>query len=630
MTDALTAQQQVAQDLAMFQTPNLDGVDLTTVFTDQAELQQELARGEGLAPKGGGPKDWWFSEMGQQIVQMVPFAVPIPGMPGKVKWTWVSNYHHHNGFFPKDHPIVKEMKKHLPGWALMCPAQTYGKECIVCELRFTFGNHYKDHTQEGWKHPDIRNNGLWADERSLSYVQVLEGSGAWLQTERGQQWEQQCLGSYRDKALSVFNEGIVEAKKSLAEEEAWDPRKPYLTILNKNQYKEIKQISLHPSIGDIANPLNGVPFAMTVSVNTKTNYRDHHVMQLAARPLLADAAGQPDQVGIMEMLKATKNLYGYRLPWSAEVTAAVRQRVAQIEAAYLGKGPSHPVANIGPPGTGAAPSSYMGTGGGFPALPAPAAPPVSVGPGIPAAAMPPAAPVPAAVSVGPVAPFLPPVAGPPPVAAPPMVVGPPPMTGPPPPMAGPAPVAAAMPAAAIPPVAPAAAPPMVPPVAVAPLAPPAPMVPPVAPALVAAVPAPVAPVAAVPAPVAPVAAVPAPVAPVAPVPAPVAPVAPVPATVAPVAPVPAPVPAPVAPVAAVPAPVAAVPAPVAPAPAQAAPAAPVAPPVQEVPVVASEAAQGPTANIGANGKPPCFKSGSYDSGSPVCLGCEFEISCSDG
>lgn len=274
--------------------------------------------------------------MGQQVIQLAPFYYEEAG---KVQWDFMVGLHVHKGFI-KDDSVIKHMKDTLPGWDLMCPAETHGVECPICQFRWDLADHMEKQGfgKERWKFPQFKDNGLWPQFRAIAQVVVHRSAGRFLAEDRGKKWAMSQRASLSDSEsrLKSFLEGCSEAEKDHAAK-AYPPGSLFLTTMRETQFDQIMQIAQNPDYGRVYHPTAGRPFTFTTHVDSKTGYREHTLIPNPNQSaLVVNEDGTPDEAGTRELLTKVRDLRQYRAPWDDQVKQSVMERLAFLRSELMG------------------------------------------------------------------------------------------------------------------------------------------------------------------------------------------------------------------------------------------------------------------------------------------------------
>jgi len=325
---------------------------LEEIAVDQDVLIEENERAAGLGESMRKGVGWWRAFIGKQIIQLAPYA--FIDAAGELKFDWCVVYHCHRGkmgnpfIWDNASKLVRELRKTLPGWQLMCPQETYGQACVVCEKKWEIGQWFVDNTTEGWKHKGLQGVGLFPEPRAMSHVMIRQHAGDWLRTKEGKAWikvEKRKLkrANDPDKCLKRFKDGIEEAKDHA---ELWSDHvaengdQPIMGAFGRDLYKELASVAgdSEYGVGQIISPTAGLQLTIEITINPDNSYRDTRVKVHPKRsPLVADKKGKPNKKAIRELISSLANLRLYRDYPSEEVVDAVHERLKQLESELCDK-----------------------------------------------------------------------------------------------------------------------------------------------------------------------------------------------------------------------------------------------------------------------------------------------------
>lgn len=330
-------------------------------------IREELNRAAGLDQRG--PRIW-RPQIGKQIIRIVQFPYVEDG---ERKVDWCSVMHTHPAHVESDNPKVtwlqrrsfihedesldsKMRAKYGRQFAVPCVSKMFGEKCPICEAKFEIGRKYKETTEEGWGHPDLKKWGLWVETDIWGWVIVEQDAGAYFETQEGKRWrrdERKKLkaGKKGAVALKRFNERIGKAEEDAEYFEGLREDGPTIipAQFGAQLHRSLEQYVRLPEYGgEIASWVSGYRIEVTQTYNPDNAIPSQPTIRMLDRgPIVALDNGEPDMAAIKEalapVLEADLRGLRYVLSNHPELDQAVQRRVEQIKE----------LAEGGDPGSGA-------------------------------------------------------------------------------------------------------------------------------------------------------------------------------------------------------------------------------------------------------------------------------------
>jgi len=217
--------------------PDLDSMDLDALGAQTVVTIEEIEEKERLANHGAtrGPDNMWFPGVGISFFRLVPFwnaekEVRTPTGIVVGGWDVVVTWHVHDSF--------------LPNLSLVCPRDTFGEDCPICNFRFELG---KDIFQD-FKHAFVKKAGVYVKTRSYANIELLEDCG----DKGSQKWPR---GGYEEGKVYIAQMPITGSKALFG------------ALKNPDWNEE----------APISSPVQGRVLRYEVKDQTASGYREHLV-----------------------------------------------------------------------------------------------------------------------------------------------------------------------------------------------------------------------------------------------------------------------------------------------------------------------------------------------------------------